>query len=91
MNTDSGKHAGDRDDNEGFAHRFDQTNDHVDGLQGDADDAEKVNERLGEGEDVPPIVAAPTGGTPQGIVPPVHAHLPAEEEEKDIEGKDPDA
>ncbi|WP_166997405.1 hypothetical protein [Paramicrobacterium fandaimingii] len=90
MNTDSGKHAGDRDD--GLAHTFDQTNDHVDGLQGDADDPEKVNERLGEGEGDPPVIAAPpTGGTPQGVVPPVRAHLPVEDEEEEVKGNDPDA
>lgn len=91
MSADSGKHAGNRDDDDGLAHGFDQTNDFVEGLQGDADNPEKVNDRLDGEQEVPPIVATPpTGGTPQGVVPPLRAHLP-NDDEKNEKNTDPDA
>ncbi|MHA7985248.1 hypothetical protein ACX9R5_05505 [Rathayibacter sp. CAU 1779] len=44
------------------AHPFDQTNGIIDGLEGDADDPERVEERLGDGD----IAAAP-GVPPLGV------------------------
>ncbi|GAB2529410.1 hypothetical protein [Paramicrobacterium agarici] len=70
-------------------HTFDQTNGLVDGLSGDADDPENVDDRVGETDatDVPVAAVAP-GGTSQGAVPIMIDD--ADEEERKGE-RDPDA
>lgn len=76
--------------NDDIGHTFDQTNGLVDGLGGDANEPEEVNDRLDEqGEGSTPVVAVAPGGT-SGTVMPVNIGDPDNGDDRDEE-RDPDA
>ena len=66
------------------AHPFDQTNGMVEGLEGDADDPEKADQRTGNGDGIE-FLAAPAPGSQMagGVIPLRVEDQPAEDDDSD--------